>query len=104
MADSSDHSYIGSIDGTVDCRPRPRRMSAAAHSPRVMSPVRRNDETRPMTATTKPRRVSTSANAGTARLWSGRGPARPTPEERAALGKDLRKLVPLAQHAEVARD
>jgi uncharacterized protein (DUF2252 family) len=57
-----------------------------------------------MTVTTKPKHASSGITAGTARLWSGRGPAHPTSEERAALGKELRKVVPLAQHAEVARD
>jgi uncharacterized protein (DUF2252 family) len=57
-----------------------------------------------MTATVKPKRAAARTSAPTAKLWAAQGAGRPTPKERAALGKELRAALPLAEHAEVFRD
>src|SRR6185312_6408810 len=60
-----------------------------------------------MTATVSRKRTPTPApriSVGTARLWTARDADYPTPKERAAHGKAMRKDVPLAALAQVARD
>jgi uncharacterized protein (DUF2252 family) len=58
-----------------------------------------------MTATITPKRTAAKKPAaGTARLPAAHDTDYPTPKERAAVGKQLRKELPLAAHAEVARD
>ncbi|HEY2299370.1 MAG TPA: DUF2252 domain-containing protein [Jatrophihabitans sp.] len=58
-----------------------------------------------MTATvTSKRTAAKKPAAGTARLPAAHETDYPTPKERAAVGKQLRKELPLAAHADVARD
>src|SRR6476646_7349332 len=58
-----------------------------------------------MTATVPRKRAPARRPAtGTAKLWTARDAKFPTPKERAAHGKQLRKDMSLAAHAEVARD
>ena len=58
-----------------------------------------------MTATVTPKRTPAARTAvGTARLWTARHADYPTPRERSAHGKAMRKDLPLGGHAQVARD
>jgi uncharacterized protein (DUF2252 family) len=60
-----------------------------------------------MTATVTRKRTPTPTTRpaiGTARLWAARDMDYPSPKERAAHGKEMRQDLPLAAHAQVARD